>query len=298
MNFIYDLLEMSLLGQSIIVEFSEVSARTPLNLPSLTAHYHDMWELIFAHDDMLSEQTEDRVINLKENDLILIPPGTRHRCADMSRKAPVVSVFKLHISNTDRSNLTSLLRSRACTPIAVDSRSAQYLDELKEMYAGWRRGGRKDYILAERISAKLKLFLCDVLEAMLRDKDTATLSYKKKDFIESNIIDYISLGAAIDDKCGDITIERLAETIGYSVEHTERMIKRKYGKSFRTLMYENKLERAKALLCEHEISIDRIAEMLGYKNTKSFSESFRSGVGKTPAEYRHECKIQKRLAEL
>ena len=293
MNFVYDLLEMNLLGQSVIVEFNSYSSREKMRDPSLSVHYHDMWELLFVHENTLFEQVGDNFVNVQPNELLLIPPGVRHRCTDMSREVPIVAAFKLQISNTDRSNLTDVLRSCAAKSITIKKSSIEYLNELNDMYSLWRSSGRKNYVLAERMSARLKLFLCDVIEAIQKEDGVLPLTYRKKNFIESNIIDYILLGNNYNEQHGNITVERLANTLGYSVEHTERMIKQRYGKSFRTIMYENKLEHAKTLLAEQSISIDEIAKKLLYKNKKSFSESFRVGVGKTPVEYRHECLIKK-----
>lgn len=58
------------------------------------------------------------------------------------------------------------------------------------------------------------------------------------------------------------------------------------GLSYQGLVDERRRERACELLIRSDLSIERIAEQLGYADTSNFSRTFRRWLGQTPRDYR------------
>lgn len=74
--------------------------------------------------------------------------------------------------------------------------------------------------------------------------------------------------------------------IGYSQQHTARLIKRHTGRSFLEVVVSLKMERARKLLTEDDATIAEIADELGYANASGLHKQFYAAYGMTPNTYR------------
>ena len=89
----------------------------------------------------------------------------------------------------------------------------------------------------------------------------------------------------------DITLEKLAERLGFSVRQTQRLLERTYGKSFTEKKLEARMSAAVVLLQNSSYNITEISERLGYSSVEHFSHAFKNYYGKSPG------KIRKRAVE-
>lgn len=94
--------------------------------------------------------------------------------------------------------------------------------------------------------------------------------------------------AVINEPGADWTVERMAELAYLSVSaFAERCIK-KTGATPKKLVDQLRLQRARILLNSSQLSMDIIAEQLGYQSATAFSRFFKKYAGLSPAEYRHQ----------
>ena len=82
------------------------------------------------------------------------------------------------------------------------------------------------------------------------------------------------------------TIDELAGTIGISRSGLQHQYKKMFGISIKGDIIRARMERAKKLLAETNITIREIAFACGYSNEYHFIRQFKKGTGKTPTEYR------------
>jgi AraC-like DNA-binding protein len=83
----------------------------------------------------------------------------------------------------------------------------------------------------------------------------------------------------------------LAE-VAEAVHMSPRTLKRKLafqGSSLSALLQEERRDRALLLLRSSELSIDDVADRLGYWSVQNFTRAFQHWTGKTPAAYRRSC---------
>jgi len=87
-----------------------------------------------------------------------------------------------------------------------------------------------------------------------------------------------------------ITLDRLAQHVGVSKYHLQRLFKRNTGLS--PLEYATKLRMSDAIehLLHTEVPVTELAFHLGFKSTSHFSNLFRQHTGYSPTEYRKEGK--------
>ena len=87
----------------------------------------------------------------------------------------------------------------------------------------------------------------------------------------------------------DMTLPRLSEMVGCSVNHLSQVINAGFGVSFFDYMNRHRVEHAKALLAEgrsQENAVLNVAFTVGFNSNSAFYAAFRKYVGKTPAQYR------------
>jgi AraC-like DNA-binding protein len=87
---------------------------------------------------------------------------------------------------------------------------------------------------------------------------------------------------------GNCTIERCAEKIGTSVRTLQARLAAE-GARFSELVEGQRVALAKAHLAQRQLSLDEIADRLGYGEQTSFGRAFKRWTGMTPQQFRAAC---------
>lgn len=116
--------------------------------------------------------------------------------------------------------------------------------------------------------------------------ETCKLKENKKDYIVDFILEYIHLHYN-----EDIYLELFADRLNLTKEYISQYFKNKMGINLVNYLNEFRIEKAKKLLSETSLSINEVAQNVGYNTPNSFSRIFKQYVGKSPREYRQEASI-------
>ncbi len=84
---------------------------------------------------------------------------------------------------------------------------------------------------------------------------------------------------------GNISLQETAQHFGYSVSNIQKIFKAVTGKSIIVYFNHLKLEEAKRLIAENNMSFSQISNYLSFSNPNYFSRIFKTTVGVTPTEY-------------
>ena len=84
----------------------------------------------------------------------------------------------------------------------------------------------------------------------------------------------------------ELSLKRVAQAFYLSTSYLSRLFKNKAGMNFSEYISMRKIERAKALLTETDLSVAEISRQLNYPEQNSFSRFFKSKVGIPPQTYR------------
>ena len=84
----------------------------------------------------------------------------------------------------------------------------------------------------------------------------------------------------------DITLTELADKYQVSASHLSGLIKSELGLPFSEYLASRRIQKAKELLADETLSIDAIAEMVGYKDYFYFTKVFKKTEGISPSKYR------------
>ena len=84
----------------------------------------------------------------------------------------------------------------------------------------------------------------------------------------------------------DISLEEVARAVGISPYYFSKLFKEEAGMNFTEYLTGIRIETAKRLLSERELSIKQVCVDSGYANPNYFSRIFKKWVGITPTEFR------------
>lgn len=90
----------------------------------------------------------------------------------------------------------------------------------------------------------------------------------------------------------EINVTLLAEQFHLNASHLARKFKKETGYTVSEYVNKQKIDSAKLLLQGGEISINDIAERLGYNSASYFSRTFKKVVGESPVEYARRAQVQ------
>lgn len=86
----------------------------------------------------------------------------------------------------------------------------------------------------------------------------------------------------------DISMGDAARAVGYSEPYFCTMFKQQYGQNFTAYLAEYRINEARKLLAQPNVSIREAGERTGYPDSNYFTKVFRRLTGKNPSEYRKE----------
>lgn len=140
----------------------------------------------------------------------------------------------------------------------------------------------KGRITAEQARSYLTSYLKEVIA--LRDHNTE----KRYGKILRQAVSYID--THFDQE--DISLNRVAQTVGMSPNHFSSIFSQEVGTTFIEYLIGKRMERAKELLRTTQLRSSEVAYRVGYRDPHYFSSTFKKIQGMTPREYRVSYKEQ------
>ncbi|WP_245630376.1 helix-turn-helix domain-containing protein [Amphibacillus sediminis] len=112
------------------------------------------------------------------------------------------------------------------------------------------------------------------------------MQYLKKQKIQSNDYGERILNYLDRHYCEEIDFEEMAEDIGISYSYMRKIIYEMTGQSLIEHLNLRRIEKAKQMLAESNLTIAQIASEVGYNNPQSLNRFFRKFEGMTPSNYK------------
>ena len=100
-------------------------------------------------------------------------------------------------------------------------------------------------------------------------------------FLYKKAIDYIE-----ENFHKEISLDELAGELGISSYYFSKLFKEEKGETFINFISDKRLEKARQLLAETDLSIKEITAEVGYNDQNYFSRIFKTKYGLSPKEYR------------
>ncbi|CAM3968854.1 AraC family transcriptional regulator [Cohnella lubricantis] len=163
----------------------------------------------------------------------------------------------------------------------VDTGESRLPAEMcKNIFEAFRSRSRSASLEA---SGYLYLLLAALQDASSEAQRAALRPDSHSDELVRRMIGYLSTQYA-----EPVTIEAMAEAIGYNRAYLSRLFKRRTGMTPIAFLTQARIDRGRRLLRERpELTIEQIASSVGIQDALYFSKLFRRRYGESPTEYRH-----------
>ena len=132
----------------------------------------------------------------------------------------------------------------------------------------------------------MQFFFCAALMELSRQYRNIirTDDTEKEGLSVEQIVTYIS------DHSSSVTLQSTAEHFHYSTAYISRLISQRTNKTFSAWLSEFKVQKASAFLKSTDLELEKIAQMVGYMERRSFEKAFKQHMGITPSQYRKQCR--------
>lgn len=125
----------------------------------------------------------------------------------------------------------------------------------------------------------------DELDEYLHEFFGDIIQYQERSSGETNYGERIT-GYLEEHYCEEIVFEDMAKEIGISYSYMRKIVMELTGKSLIDYTNSLRIEKAKQLLLESNLSMTQIADEVGYANVQSFNRFFRKYEGMPPSSYK------------
>lgn len=153
---------------------------------------------------------------------------------------------------------------------------------------GMRQSGRTEDTFTEKMSEKFwlcadgqgvfQLLQQDIGQELRRLKDERSLREMRpiteaKRYIQQHYREALRL-------------EDVSSAVGFNATYFSTLFKKETGQNFMDYLTELRIGKAKELLCSDKLSVQDVAELVGYRDLKYFSRLFKKTTGVSPSDYK------------
>lgn len=229
-------------------------------------HGHDFYEMLYVHKGKCIQNfyPDAGTLTLTEKQLYWVVPGMIHALQPASAQDIVLkivipkSVFR-RVSDAIKSPKDGQLFDSV-------SEQAEYfickiMQENLEKQSGWE-------LAAERYLSLLLIELSRTKKA----PNQSDLIEKLQDYLCNNL--------------KHATLQDFARSVDYNSTYLSRIIKQNTASTFSDLLQTCRLQKAKQLLEQTDLTIENISAELGFANPSGFYKQFCATFGMTPKKYR------------
>ncbi len=256
---------------------------------------HDFWELVCAEKGNIICTAGEKEILLKEGEVLFHKPNEIHSLRADGIHAPNIVVISfeciseaIHFFENRKMTLNKGLL-RFIYAIIEESKKTfdipPFAPELKKMklLSSPTLGGQ------QLIKNYLELLLINLMRGESENNNPQAIFLSKdnyEEFISKHVIDYMR-----EHIFENLNVQKICSTLHYNRSYIFKQFKKNTGSSIMAYFNEMKIEKAKELLRETDMSVASISETLSFESPNYFSKLFKKITGHTPSTYR---KIRKR----
>ncbi|BBH18792.1 hypothetical protein Back11_01370 [Paenibacillus baekrokdamisoli] len=255
-------------------------------------HHHFLFEILHCREGTVVQHVGENAVMLQSGDWILIKSGVAHETINSS--AHPYRYFNVHFDLDD-----PLLRSALCrfdylilTHDEMDPYMKLQLESVEQAMKELQDGGTGtlsgsiQYLHVQSYVLRLISHFCSkIMEIPLSFEDTAMVGSSTATSSETATARQIE-NSLRNDLHHKGMIGDIASEIGLSRSQCSKIFTKVYGQSPRQYVSRLILNKAKHLLVHSTLSIERIAEELGFESTSQFSRQFRRWTGMAPSHFR------------
>lgn len=277
-------------SKKILADGQLINIRKHTRFIEFPAHKHNYIEFNYVYKGKLTEVIHNKKIELQEGEIIFLNKDITHAIEESSEDDIIINFiirpeffdFILNLSESDNIIFNFLLKSL-------------YLNKnSKGEYLYFKVSNENN------IQEILEKIIIEIYEPTMMSNTTIKLLVglliveliKKPNNIEvysednyDNLI-IIEVLKYIDNNYSTATLFEISAIVNQPHYKISKLVKKHTNMTFKELLQEKRLNKAKQLLNETDISIVEIISLVGYENLTYFYKIFKEKYGYTPKDFR------------
>lgn len=238
-------------------------------------HWHNAVEILMPTENIFPVICGETEYILKENDILIIPPGELHNLkAQHGRRIIMLCDNSMLEGNPALSELNTFFSQ----PVWINSNyDITFISELNDIVMDMVK------IFDSAPPFCETLLFQRIVKLLLKIAEYGTSTEK----IADNSSDIMMRIKKYTDSFFEnpITLETLAEALGYSKYHISRILNSN-GVSFNDMLNARRIKAAETMLRDNNSAVTQIAFNAGFTSITTFNRVFRKIKGCTPSEFR------------
>ena len=256
-------------------------------------HWHKEVEIIYANRGKVNIGLNQQIIELQEGEIIYFASGEPHYFLASPDSERYVYQFDLKLFDevflrTNEKPLASLLgKGEHLSRFWPPELQATVIDLLLELHRfEFTHPAGENYLVLSCLYQLIGQWYEKLPQKETSDNSRTLPALQRKESLErlDKIFEYIESNYQ-----EEITIEKVADYIGFSPYYFTRFFKKNTGQTFMQFLTEYRLNQAKFILANEKLPMAEVAEKAGFSSVKTFHHVFKEAVGQSPLQY------QKRL---
>lgn len=248
---------------------------------------HTAFEILLILSGKQESIIDQHAYILKENDILLVPPGILHENRCFSNQG--MTYFVAHFDIDDPALRYSMIKNgRLIYPHNTSENSSLrlILNEWIFLYDKKNTYSLSDRFLSLEILSRLMTTLAKISEENKENKGSMQALSIARSIAETIQHNFNSFFLNENRDKNLLLIKNIYREINISMSYGLEVFKEIYGISPKEYLDRLKFKEAKRLLRNPNISIEFISEQVGYSNVAHFSRQFKKWAGVSPKIYR------------
>ena len=237
-----------------------ITIRTRKKGTNIHQHTHDCFEFVYYFSGLGEINLRDRDFHFDSKSFFLFTPGTLHNEIFYEDSESLVLGFSLSKEELNEGVPLENVTSNTHSPVIFE-----LVNKIREEFLN-------QYIHYELVIRNAIMELLININRRFREKSNKAILYAV-----SYLNEYFTK---------DIKIKELANSSFYSFDHFRKLFKAETGKTPKEYLTEKRLEYAKHLIEQSDLSFEDISKNCGFGYYCQFYQLFKRHVGLTPSEYK------------
>ena len=245
----------------------------------LVMHFHSGYELFLCQKGCLYVMICNEKISLHDGEMLIVSPSVSHA---MMGTEPGSSIHSLYFNIEQNGKRGSLDLYKIISKI-IDGNYVKIpgLIELSDILTNIReKCTEKDVFSLSTLCHQFLTGLVRLTGNIPEKHDKIHSDTQNLRVHNIHVFIHRHLSEAV-------TIEELASLLRLSARQTSRIIKEKFGCTFKELVTNIRMKKAGELLLQTDYKVSEVVSMVGYSSERGFYSAFKNYYGCLPKEYRN-----------
>lgn len=248
-------------------------------------HRHNALEVIMPVENYYQVEIKGVCYTIQPGEIFIIPPNEFHKL--IAPESGIRFIFLFDVSSFSRLKGYASIQTIYAQPFHICKERFPYVyDDVYQYFVQMRNEyfNNNEFADLSICSLLLQVFVklgYNHINSFSSNNAGRLESQKKYIQKFTDLMDYID-----EHYMEDLTLEKVADEIGFSKFHFSRLFKQYTNFTFCDYLTHRRIKAAQVLLCNPELSITEIALQSGFSSISTFNRIFKQETNCTPSEYR------------